>query len=212
MTAKTASKSAKSAAAKSAKTVDAVPSHSELAVAMFSERRERFTAEYKVLLAVDTSAMNGDELKAHKSALCHAANSVKYAERFLEALATESAQNIWDTFALEPTRVNALAWYAQEKVLFILRAIAANAPLSSITDNDTTRSLFRALKKAALQTREMPARMHDENKTLGMSTYSSQATTSRNALDMFGMLDYDALSKRYSLNDTAEKYAHIINA
>lgn len=154
----------------------------------------------------------------HDKAIKAEENGAKYADKWLNLLADSRCAKAYAQLALTPKACASIQIYAQDKVMGIVKALACNASLSTVMRNATTQTLIAAIMRDGLRgtaENEMtvsaaPAAMHDINPNIGMSTYNAQAITSRLALALCGMLDFDGVRKAFRLNDRGLHYAELI--
>lgn len=144
-----------------------------------------------------------------------AKNAHDRAAMFAALLQDDKFAQAWDTFELEGAKVANMQIYAQDKLAATLRAVAANCALSNVRagnhSNSMTQRLVHVLKQhKAITVANAPRFMHDAFDDKSMGTYSAQATSSRQVLDVLGMLSWDVLTKTFSLNERAAEYDHVI--
>ena len=209
-------KTTKNAKAKNAAAANnVVLPNAQAAQARFTEQHEAMSAKVELLIAVDLSKKSEDEKEAHKAELLAAKNRAERAKEFAAALNTPAFAQAFDEFALTYDAVTKLQIYAQDKLLATMKAIAANCALSSVRagnhSNMMTQRLVRVLdadKKVTVS--NAPRRMHDLFPDKSMGTYSAQASSSRQVLELLGMLSFDAMTKEFSLSERGETYRAVI--
>ena len=170
----------------------------------------------EMLAQLDVTAFDADQLAEHKADVLAARNRAERSQAWAALLGNEAFAEAFVQFALTQEKVAALQIYAQDKLAATLRAIAANCALSAIRagnhSNNMTQRLVHVLQTlGAVTVADAPRKMHDAFPDKSMGTYSAQASSSRQVLTVLGMLEFDALTKAFKLNDTGTAYLHVIS-
>lgn len=167
----------------------------------------------EMLAAVDVSKLDPVAKAQHAQQVLDTNNIHKRISRMAAAMQSDSYADAFLEFELTLGKVHALAIYAQDKLHQTLLAIAQNVPLSLTAGrghaNMSTQAVVQLLKTAPRTQKEI---VHDMHAITGKpeSTRSTQASSSRRMLESLGMLSFDTLSKRFSLNERGMKYADIL--
>lgn len=173
-------------------------------------RRERvaFLLSGLATMSEADAAAAQDEIRACK-------NRAERAERFAASMDNAAyAQAVID-YNVTMSNATALQLYAQDKLHDTLRALGASCRLSAVAGkghaNMMTQTLIAALDACGpLTISDAPRRMHDQNKGKSIGTYNAQASSSRQVLDLLGLLDWDMLSKTFKLNTRGESVREVI--
>lgn len=142
-------------------------------------------------------------------------NRAARAERFAAAMDSAPYAEAVTAHGLNAAAMLALQIYAQDKLHETLRAIAADCALSAVAarghSNMMTQRLVQALDKhGKLTIGEAPKAMYKLNPDKSVGTYSAQASSSRQVLDLLGLLAWDTMTKQFALNERAEALRHVI--
>ena len=207
------SKTIKSKAA-AAKSVTADNSAAATIAADFASfataKRERV-----VMLTDALKTLTGADADDARAAITACTNRAERAERFAAGMQHEAyAQAVID-YGVNMQNATALQIYAQDKLHETLRAIGAGCALSAVASrghaNMMTQTLIAALDaEGPLTVKHAPVAMRAINPHKSAGTYSAQATSSRQTLDILGLLSWDALAKTFQLNERGEALRAIL--
>lgn len=207
MTTKT--KNAKSAAAN---TVNA-----DAIVSDFAQASTTHKERLNMLLAMPTAGMSAQEEKEHKSAILAAKNRAERCAEFAAILADAACAAVFMRYNLTQKRVEGLQIYAQDKLQDVLRSLAMNVALSACGAktshaNMSTQAVFKAINEHGPRTHAQL--VGDLNTITGkaLSTCSAQASSSRQVLELLGMLDYSPVGRTFALNDNAREVFDLLAA
>ena len=186
-------------------------------VEAFASAAFKHDERFNVLLAIETDKMGTTEAKEHKAAMLAEKNRATRCSMFADMLHNESIAAVFARHELTADAVQRLQIYAQDKLAATLRALAADCALSAIRagnhSNMMTQRLVAVLQKdESVTIANAPRRMHDLFPDKSMGTYSAQASSSRQVLDMLGMLSFDTLTRAFSLSDTGKDALRVISA
>lgn len=189
----------KIAKTKIAAAVSADASHD--AIASDIEKFQARIDSAKALIAVCTNATpKADVLKYN--------NTIKYCAQFVASLQGAKYAETWTAYGLNADKVGALAWYAQQKVHAICKALSAGIALSAVRGgphaNNMTQYMVRVLREhGMLSHADVQRKMHDLDTSKTLGTISTQATTSRQALETFAFVTWNRDAKTFGLSDSA---------
>lgn len=185
--------------------------------AAFSELSAKHESKRLELFAVDCSLFGEHEIKQHRAAMLGEANRAKRCADFARCMGNEAFAAAFTRYALTVDSVMRLQIYAQDKLLATVRAIAADRALSSVQagnhSNMMTQRLIAALdaaKDSELSISDAPRKMHDLFPDKSMGTYSAQASSSRQTLEILGLLSFDSMRKTFKLNENGDALRSVI--
>lgn len=196
-------------------TVEVSQTVAQQIAADFAARATAMDERVAYLNTLDVSAMDSRAAADHKIELLAAANRAKRNAAFSRFMQNADFAQAFIDHALTAASVNALQLYAQDKLLDTVRAIGAGCALSSVAArghaNMMTQKLVAAITaNGQLTVKDAPARMHDQDSKPSMGTYSAQASSSRQVLDLLGLLDWDMMTKSFKLNERGEDLRKVI--
>lgn len=183
----------------------------------FNAAASKFAERLALLVALDVSAFSETETKAHKAELTACKNRADRNAEFAALMLNEKFSAAFIRFSLTVEAVNKLQIYAQDKLQATLQAIAAECALSSVRagnhSNMMTQRLIAALDKhSSMTVADAPRFMHSLFPDKSMGTYSAQASSSRQVLEVLKLIDFDALTKAFSLNASGKELRSVIAA
>lgn len=172
--------------------------------------RERVEA----LAAVNVTELDISARAAHKLQRVKTEHAFRRISRMARAMSDDSYADACINLGVTLEKVHSLAIYAQDKLHQTLSAIARNVPLSVTAGkghaNMSTQAVIQLLMERPRTNKEL---VHDmvnvTHKPDG--TRSSQTSSSRRMLEILGMVDFDTMTKRYSLNERGLEYAELLS-
>lgn len=206
-------KTAKTANAKTAKTAN-VNEQREAIRNEFNADVQRLRERVEALAAVNVTELDISARAAHKEQMVKAEHAYKRISRMARALSDDAYSDACIALDVTLEKVHSLAIYAQDKLHQTISAIARNVPLSVTAGrghaNMSTQAVIQLLMERPRTNKEL---VHDmasiTHKPDG--TRSSQASSSRRMLEILGMVDFDTMTKRYSLNERGLEYAELLS-